>query len=186
MKRYMASQESGRSMIEMLGVLAIIGVLSVGGIAGYSMAMSKFKTTKSIDQIQTITTNVRTLLASQRRWPSISSPAIWYTLGILTEETYDGSKGVNSYGGNININSGTSATRVVSIQYTGIPQDACVKLGTTDWGSDPGSGLMYISIGSNTYVWEGTSANNQLPPDVTNVVTHCGNKNSNTITWGYK
>ena len=27
--------QSGRSMIEMLGVLAIIGVLSVGGIAGY-------------------------------------------------------------------------------------------------------------------------------------------------------
>jgi len=31
--------ESGRSMVEMLGVLAIIGVLSVGGIAGYKMAM---------------------------------------------------------------------------------------------------------------------------------------------------
>ena len=29
----------GRSMIEMLGVLAIIGVLSVGGLAGYSKAM---------------------------------------------------------------------------------------------------------------------------------------------------
>jgi len=33
--------ESGRSMVEMLGVLAIIGVLSVGGIAGYRMAMNK-------------------------------------------------------------------------------------------------------------------------------------------------
>lgn len=33
--------ESGRSMVEMLGVLAIIGVLSVGGIAGYRMAMKK-------------------------------------------------------------------------------------------------------------------------------------------------
>ena len=31
----------GRSMIEMLGVLAIIAVLSVGGIAGYSKAMEK-------------------------------------------------------------------------------------------------------------------------------------------------
>ena len=33
--------QSGRSMVEMLGVLAIIGVLSVGGIAGYKMAMRK-------------------------------------------------------------------------------------------------------------------------------------------------
>ena len=33
--------ESGRSMTEMLGVLAVIGVLSVGGIAGYTYAMNK-------------------------------------------------------------------------------------------------------------------------------------------------
>ena len=31
----MTKLESGRSMVEMLGVLAIIGVLSIGGIAGY-------------------------------------------------------------------------------------------------------------------------------------------------------
>ena len=43
------TNESGRSMIEMLGVLAIIGVLSVGGIAGYSQAMSKFKVSKTTD-----------------------------------------------------------------------------------------------------------------------------------------
>ena len=29
-----SAAQSGRSMVEMLGVLAIIGVLSVGGIAG--------------------------------------------------------------------------------------------------------------------------------------------------------
>ena len=44
------SFELGRSMIEMLGVLAIIGVLSVGGIAGYSKAMEKFKINKTIEQ----------------------------------------------------------------------------------------------------------------------------------------
>ena len=33
----------GRSMVEMLGVLAIIGVLSVGAISGYSKAMMKYK-----------------------------------------------------------------------------------------------------------------------------------------------
>ena len=52
-------------MIEMLGVLAIIGVLSVGGIAGYSKAMLKYKTNKTIDQITMLTTNIRTLYAQQ-------------------------------------------------------------------------------------------------------------------------
>ena len=41
--------ENGRSMIEMLGVLAIIGVLSVGGIAGYGKAMEKFKVNKIVE-----------------------------------------------------------------------------------------------------------------------------------------
>ena len=36
----------GRSMIEMLGVLAIIAVLSVGGIAGYSKALDMYKINK--------------------------------------------------------------------------------------------------------------------------------------------
>ena len=42
---------AGRSMVEMLGVLAIIGVLSVGAIAGYSKAMMKYKLNKQAEQI---------------------------------------------------------------------------------------------------------------------------------------
>ena len=41
--------EGGRSMIEMLGVLAIIGVLSVGGIAGYTTAMRSYKANEIIN-----------------------------------------------------------------------------------------------------------------------------------------
>ena len=41
--------ESGRSMVEMLGVLAIIGVLSIGGIAGYTMAMNRYRANEIID-----------------------------------------------------------------------------------------------------------------------------------------
>ena len=35
--------QCGRAMIEMLGVLAVVGVLSVGGISGYSKAMRMYK-----------------------------------------------------------------------------------------------------------------------------------------------
>ena len=45
---------AGRSMVEMLGVLAIIGVLSVGAIAGYSKAMMKYKLNKQTEQIGSI------------------------------------------------------------------------------------------------------------------------------------
>ena len=48
-KRQMKKNESGRSMVEMLGVLAIIGVLSVGGIAGYTMAMNRYRANEVVD-----------------------------------------------------------------------------------------------------------------------------------------
>jgi len=43
--------ESGRSMVEMLGVLAIVGVLSVGGLAGYTTAMAKYRATEIMNSI---------------------------------------------------------------------------------------------------------------------------------------
>ena len=45
---------TGRSMVEMLGVLAIVGVLSVGAIAGYSKAMFKYKLNKQTEQLNTL------------------------------------------------------------------------------------------------------------------------------------
>ncbi len=50
----MKFNQLGRSMVEMLGVLAIIGVLSVGAISGYSKAMMKYKLNKQAEQANTI------------------------------------------------------------------------------------------------------------------------------------
>ncbi len=47
-------RECGRSMVEMLGVLAIIGVLSVGAMSGYAKAMFKYKLNKQTEQINQI------------------------------------------------------------------------------------------------------------------------------------
>lgn len=44
------SNQAGRSMIEMLGVLAIVGVLSVGAIAEFGKAMYKWKAIKCAEE----------------------------------------------------------------------------------------------------------------------------------------
>ena len=53
--------ESGRSMVEMLGVLAIIGVLSIGAVAGYKFALNKFRANEIINEL-----NARALSVSAR------------------------------------------------------------------------------------------------------------------------
>ena len=48
---------TGRSMVEMLGVLAIIGVLSVGAIAGYGKAMLKYKLNQHAQAVNMLINN---------------------------------------------------------------------------------------------------------------------------------
>ena len=55
----------GRSMIEMLGVLAIIAVLTVGGIAGYSKAMKKYQANKVVGEIIQVLAKIKELSANE-------------------------------------------------------------------------------------------------------------------------
>lgn len=55
---YKIEPQAGRSMIEMLGVLAIIGILSVGGIAGYSKAMLMWHSNMQKYMLTEIITNM--------------------------------------------------------------------------------------------------------------------------------
>ena len=54
--------ENGRTMTEMLGVLAIIGVLSIGGISGYSYAMNKHRANQIVNEIRIINVDFATTL----------------------------------------------------------------------------------------------------------------------------
>ncbi len=189
----MHSQETGRSMVEMLGVLAIVGVLSVGGIAGYSQAMSKFKVTKAMDQVQTIITNIRTLYASQRTYTSLK-PVEAQAMGILTEESISGSKGLNPFGGEIQFGVGSSvgANRTFTITYTGLTSEACVKMATADWGADQSSGLITMTVDGGTkemFKWANmnvANATGALPVAVTNAAAACGTAQKGSVTWEYR
>lgn len=191
------SQETGRSMVEMLGVLAIVGVLSVGGIAGYSQAMSKFKVTKAMDQVQTIITNIRTLYASQRTYTAIK-PEAAQAMGILTEESINGSKGLNPFGGEIQFGVGTTAGtgRSFTIAYTGLTPEACVKMATADWGADQSSGLLQMRVGTiaqsttidmssgTGFTWGNTA--NPLPVQIGTASTLCDGENPGFVLWEYR
>ncbi len=85
----MSVSQFGRSMIEMLGVLAIIGVLSVGGIAGYSKAMLAYK---SNIQRQMLSDLLRAMIEVKPQlgtdlteWQNITN--LFYSLGYLPEGT---------------------------------------------------------------------------------------------------
>ncbi len=65
--------ESGRSMVEMLGVLAIVGVLSIGGIAGYTAAMNTQRANDAVThalRLATLASGKRLMSPTARLEPS--------------------------------------------------------------------------------------------------------------------
>ena len=148
--------QCGRSMIEMLGVLAIVGVLSVGGIAGYSKAMEKFKINKTIEQVAQIATNIRTLYAQQKSFSGLNNTTA-IQMGVVPDEmsTSGGTESYGQYygqdiatvfGGNVFIRGGWDG-ETFAIELRNITKNACVTLATADWGATDLSGIVGLIVG---------------------------------------
>ena len=102
--------ESGRSMVEMLGVLAIIGVLSIGGIAGYTYAMNKSKANDILDGV-----SQRALVVSQQMILGNTASLVEYN-----------NKKIGDY--EVNLSDKDYGTGFFGIQVSGVEQAVCERL----------------------------------------------------------
>ena len=86
----MNQKELGRSMVEMLGVLAIIGVLSIGGIAGYTMSMNRHKANQILDAASKLSVMALSMQEHNEGWNDFRNPEYNEILGgISIGSTYE-------------------------------------------------------------------------------------------------
>lgn len=206
MKNFYKNEQSGRSMVEMLGVLAIIGVLSVGGISGYSKAMAKFKLTKAQDQLTMMIMNIRTAYATSPGYPGLdNSLAADYKL--VSQEmvvSQGGSSLISAFGGNVLVKAvpgaDSTANGAFQIIFNGLGKDACTSLASSDWGTD---GLLGITVSSSAMAIGDLAKTGQacssgtkpstdklcqpssLPLSLSVARGACGSNNQNSVTWVY-
>ncbi len=201
MKTLYKSEQSGRSMVEMLGVLAIIGVLSVGGIAGYSKAMAKFKTTKTMDQVAMLVANIRTLYSGQPSYTGLTT-GVAIKMGAVGAEMLNGvaqetaTTVYNAFNGAVFVKAAAGGRSFV-VTFTGLSNEACVALGSADWGSGSGSGLVKVGTSNAvvkaeaeadaiTTTHSGTTTTGNLPLPLATAAAGCNGKGDiNTVQWEY-
>ena len=165
--------QSGRSMIEMLGVLAIVGILSAGGIAGYSMAMQSHKSSELMTKVNLIATQTRSMYN-----------------GVYVESTADETQGNiggrlvaggfmpdvnNPFGGKLVTKPSANGATFTVTTDNNVPKEVCIKILTTDWG-DFGT-IMSIKVGSYTV--------SAFPASPTVAISACSAEN-NTMEWTLK
>ena len=92
---------AGRSMVEMLGVLAIIGVLSVGAIAGYSKAMFKYKLNKQTEQYNQLINAITSLKAESKLEQNTNLLSVLIKLNLVPKEMIKSHNYIRDTFGNI-------------------------------------------------------------------------------------
>lgn len=205
--------QSGRSMIEMLGVLAIIGVLSVGGIVGYSKAMERYRVNETINQIRYIVQNTHDVFRSQKDYSALyaeggDSYAVYSTnskarqiveKAKIFQESIIKNNYKNLFNGQIFYGGADYAglytagdKKVFVLGINGIPQEACIELALQNWQNI--DGFVAFSI-PGTYAWLAgkcvTNASQKkycasdMPLTPSQAVDACSEEKNNRLYWRF-
>ena len=158
----MKNNQHGRSMIEMLGVLAIVGVLSVLGLSGYQKAMAKYKMNKTVDQMAQIVNNMRTAFINSSSGPypyaifgterNADAMRKAVALRVFPDEmVQDKAEPVvrNVYKGDVYIISEDQG-QTFEVVFEDLPKQVSITLGTMDWGLSDTSGLQEVLINNDS------------------------------------
>ncbi len=173
------ANQSGRSMIEMLGVLAIVGILSAGGIAGYSMAMNNHKTNAMMEKVHLIAQRTKELYGSDYRGLNNNgSLDALINAGMLNDKN-------TPFGGEFQLWQAEAFPNAFTIKSPyNVPQDACVKLLLADWGPE---GVFLGMTLNDKYSYESLFAydRNTYPTTVAKATSACkgGGKR---VQWWFK
>ncbi len=142
------SRESGRSMIELVGVLAVMGLITAGAFVLIRSGMASQKRSRVADEVAVIAANVRSLSAEKENFDNLSAkPTTWANtnataklagamLGAtaavatpLSSSSYYAVAKTNCGSG------GTNCTKFV-VALVGIPANDCTVLASATWGGN--------------------------------------------------
>lgn len=122
-------QESGRSMIEMVGVLAIMGMLTATAFALISLGISRQKQARVTDDVVTIVSGVRSLLGDYDDFSNIDNSTIFAAMSVSNK---------NPYGGNYELAVNSLNPRQFIVKINGLSKADCEALVTKAWTDSVG------------------------------------------------
>lgn len=146
-------QESGRSMIEMLGVLAIMGVITVGAIGMISTAMRTQKLTAVNDEVVQMVTMVRSIHGEYDDFSGMNSSTIFGAIGMSDK---------NPYGGKYELEVDPSDARQFVVTINGLSKSECESLVTKAWSDSVGYRMSNGKTGGATGNCTGANGKNSV------------------------
>ncbi len=169
----MKDNQSGRSMLEMLCVLGVMAVLSVGALNGYQYMITRYNANRTVALITEISNNLKSAYGEQETYEGLDNETAMSIGAFPGELGNNPQKTMNPHGGGLinvftsnkldtdcisdeNVEDGCQTAAVVELG--GISRDTCLALATADWGRSPD--LIAVVVSSEN---GGATANTGAP-----------------------
>ena len=177
------TDQNGRSMIEMLGVLAIIGVLSTAGIAGYSKAMTSYRANKLADQVQTVVANYIYYKETTSNRGEFFKPEFINKILLPPEMIDEDGNCIHALHGRCLISQESGGTDEFVVRFGDLDRDTCVYLLTLPYNGY--QKLMTVNkIGENTVLSAGWGTRFTGLVSVAEAAKHCADE-QNAVRWHF-
>lgn len=132
MKHLSSVDESGRSLVEMLGTIAIITMITIGGIAATRAGMDTYRTNNLADQIDQVAQNTQDLYSWQRNYDGLGTSSFWIKNCKDVAKSCTNGKITPIVGGEMTLTPGGNG---FIITVTNIPAVTCHALkNKNNWG----------------------------------------------------
>lgn len=181
------SNQSGSSMIEMMGVISIISVVTIGIIATVSKIFDRYQQSAIITQVRDLQKNIRTRYSAMADYRDLSKSGSVATLlkeRVVPNNMISNDQIYHAYRGPVKI-SGTQYD--YTINFSDIKKEGCVDLLTLNWTVNDTSDLIKLKAGGKTYTWTGNGGTQTLPIGLIDAAKLCDNDRSkNVIEWTFQ
>ena len=178
-----ATNQNGRSMVEMLGVLAIIGVLSTAGIAGYTKAMASYRANKLADQVQTVVANYIYYKETTKGGNELYNQQVINNVLLPPEMLDEDGNCFHALHGRCQISQESGGSDEFIIRFGDLDKDTCIHLLTLPYNGY--TKLMTVNqVGENTVLSSGWGTRFTGVVSVSEAANHCEDE-QNVVRWHF-
>ncbi len=173
-------RNAGVTMMELLVWIAVAGIILAGVIVTFQKVLGGNKTNTAQTQLMELQTGIRNLWANTNDFGTGDLTATLKSANQLPATMIDGANVVNPWGGSVTV---TGATAQFTIQFNGVPTDACTKLSLVSAANTAGAGSGITSVKVN-----GSTLSIPVAPAAATAA--CGQSGSgasggNTLVWTF-
>lgn len=175
--------ERGYTMIEVISVLAIIGVLAASAARLVANMFDRYKSSRVADQIVDMQKIINRRYVADGNYSNLSAETL-INEKLVGGDMRSGDNLVHAFG-DVSVN---GKANTFDVTFSDLPYNVCVTLANLNWIIQDSSDLVSLDINGTKYNWPEAAkdAAHQLPMDINRAMTSCTRDKESTITWEFQ